>query len=127
MEINIWAVIAATIGAFLLSGVWYGIFGAAMAKLQKGADASMPPWKIAVELLRSLTIVLLFAFLLPQLQAYDWQTVLSYAFLLWIAFPGTLLVGSIIHENVPIKLAVIHAGDWLVKLVFIALVVGLWR
>jgi hypothetical protein len=127
MEVNIWAVIAATVGAFVLSGVWYGVFGAEMAKLQKDADTGMPPWKIVVELLRSLTIVLLFAFLLPQLQVSDWQTILSYAFLLWIAFPGTLLVGSIIHENVPVKLAIIHAGDWLLKLVFIALIVGLWR
>lgn len=127
MDVNIWAVAGATIGAFVLSGVWYGIFGATMAKLQKNADTSMPLWKVVVELLRSLTIVLLFAFLLPQLQVSDWQTIISYAFLFWIAFPGTLLVGSIIHENVPVKLATIHAGDWFVKLVFIALVVGLWR
>lgn len=127
MDMNIWAVVAATVGAFVLSGVWYGVFGGAMAKLQKNADTSMPPWKVVVELLRSLTIALLFAVLLPQLQAADLQSILSYALLLWIAFPGTLLVGSIIHENVPAKLALIHAGDWLVKLAFVAAVVGLWR
>lgn len=46
---------------------------------------------------------------------------------LWIGFPVVLLVGSVIHENVPWKLAAIHAGDWLVKLVVIAVIVGVWR
>jgi hypothetical protein len=38
-----------------------------------------------------------------------------------------LLTGSVIHENVPWKLAAIHAGDWLVKLVVVTVIVSLWR
>jgi hypothetical protein len=45
----------------------------------------------------------------------------------WIAFPVVLLTGSVIHENVPWKLAAIHAGDWLVKLVVVTVIVSLWR
>jgi hypothetical protein len=33
----------------------------------------------------------------------------------------------VIHENVPLRLATIHAGDWLMKLVVITAVVGVWR
>ncbi len=47
--------------------------------------------------------------------------------LLWIGFPVVLLVGSVIWENVPWKLAAIHAGDWLVKLLLVTIIVGLWR
>jgi hypothetical protein len=36
-------------------------------------------------------------------------------------------VGSMLWENVPLKMAAIHAGDWLVKLVLIAVIVGVWR
>jgi hypothetical protein len=46
---------------------------------------------------------------------------------LWIAFPVVLLVGSVTQENVPWKLAAIHAGDWLAKLLIIAVIVSLWR
>ena len=46
---------------------------------------------------------------------------------LWIAFPVVLLIGSVTHENVPWKLAAIHAGDWLAKLVILAIVVTVWR
>jgi hypothetical protein len=36
-------------------------------------------------------------------------------------------VGSMVWEKVPWKLAVIHAGDWLVKLIIISVLVGVWR
>jgi hypothetical protein len=36
-------------------------------------------------------------------------------------------VGSILWEKVPFKMAAIHAGDWLVKLVLLAVIVGVWR
>jgi hypothetical protein len=47
--------------------------------------------------------------------------------LLWIGFPLILLTGSVIHERVPWRLAAIHAGDWMVKLVLISVIVGGWR
>jgi hypothetical protein len=33
----------------------------------------------------------------------------------------------VIHENTPWKLAAIHAGDWLVKLLVVAVIVSVWR
>jgi len=38
-----------------------------------------------------------------------------------------LLTGSVIWESAPRQLAAIHAGDWLLKLVVISILVGLWR
>ena len=38
-----------------------------------------------------------------------------------------ILLGSVVHENVPWMLATIHAGDWLVKLVLMAAILGAWR
>jgi hypothetical protein len=46
---------------------------------------------------------------------------------LWVAFPVVLLAGSVRWEDVPTKLAAIHAGDWLVKLLAITTIVGLFR
>jgi hypothetical protein len=45
----------------------------------------------------------------------------------WIGFPVVLLAGSVFHENVPFRLAALHAGDWLVKLLVIAVIVGVWH
>jgi hypothetical protein len=46
---------------------------------------------------------------------------------LWIGFPFVLWTGALIHENAPLKLAAIHAGDWLVKLLVVAATVSLWQ
>ena len=48
------------------------------------------------------------------------------ALALWIGFPVVLLTGSVIWERLPPMLAAIHAGDWLLKLLVIALIVALW-
>lgn len=45
--------------------------------------------------------------------------------MLWAAFPVVLLTGSMIWERVPWQTAAIHAGDWLLKLLLVALAVGL--
>jgi hypothetical protein len=39
---------------------------------------------------------------------------------LWIGFPFVLGTGAVIHERTPWKLAAIHAGDWLAKLLLVA-------
>jgi hypothetical protein len=38
-----------------------------------------------------------------------------------------ILAGSLIHENVPTRLAAIHAGDWLIKLAVITVIAAVWR
>jgi Protein of unknown function (DUF1761) len=45
---------------------------------------------------------------------------------LWTGFPVVLLTGSMMWEKVPAPTALLHAGDWLLKLVVIAAIVGLW-
>jgi len=49
------------------------------------------------------------------------------ALALWIGFPVVLLVGSITQENVPWRLAAIHAGDWLAKLLIVAVLAAIWQ
>ena len=43
---------------------------------------------------------------------------------LWIGFPLVLWVGAIVHEKTPVRLAAIHAGDWLVKLPAVGVLVA---
>ena len=55
-----------------------------------------------------------------------WEGAVGVSAMVWV-FPGAILLGSVVHEGVPLALAAIHAGDWLVKLLLIAVVVGVWR
>jgi hypothetical protein len=47
--------------------------------------------------------------------------------LLWIGVCATQWVGSVMGEDVPATLAAIHAGDWLLHMLIMSLIIGLWR
>ena len=126
-DINFLAIAAVTVGAFILSGVWYGIFAKPMAALSKGAAADMGPVQILLELARSAVVATVLAVLLQQLNVTSALQGAGYGLLLWVGFPVVLLIGSIMHEKVRPQLAAIHAGDWLVKLVFIATILSIWK
>lgn len=125
-EISWAAVLAASLAAFVVSMVWYAVFGAKQAQLS-GAEAAgqtPPPWKLAVEVLRSLTVATVVAGLAAVGDVKGVSEAVLMALALWAAFPLVLLTGSVVWENVPPALAAIHAGDWLAKLMVIAVIVS---
>jgi hypothetical protein len=48
------------------------------------------------------------------------------AVILWIGFPVVLLIAPIIWGDQSWKLAVFHSGDWLVKLLVMTVIIGVW-
>jgi Protein of unknown function (DUF1761) len=129
MEINFLATAVAAVAAFILSGVWYGAFGSQLAALHPAyADSGPPSVKdVVVELARNLVLALVLAWLADQIGVDDWAQAALLGFMLWIGIAVVLLIGSVYHEKVPMRLAAIHAGDWLLKLVVIAIIVGVWQ
>jgi hypothetical protein len=47
------------------------------------------------------------------------------ALITWAGFPSVLLTRSVIWEKVHPATAAMHAGDWLLKLLIVAIVLGL--
>ncbi len=130
LGINYWAVVVAAVAAFVVSLVWYIVFGKELAKVSATFAEAMQkrqPWKMLVVIVQSLVIALVLAYLIRLIGGVDWLGDLRVGILLWIGLSAMQWVGSILWENVPLKMAAIHAGDWLVKLVVITVIVGLWR
>ena len=129
MELNFLAMVVAAVAAFILSAVWYGVFGGTLAKLHPAyADSGSPSAKDAiVELARNLVVAVVLAGLADQIGIEDWVGSALLGLALWIGIVVVLLIGSVYHEKVPMKLAAIHAGDWLLKLVVIAMIVEVWQ
>jgi Protein of unknown function (DUF1761) len=127
VELNYLAILVAAVAAFVASMVWYAPFGRKLAELNPAyADAGRPPaWKIGVELARNLVLATVFAGVAEEADGLVAALLLGLA--LWVGFPVVLWAGAISWENVPPKLAAIHAGDWLVKLLVVAVIVGVWR
>lgn len=91
------------------------------------AGAKMPGGKLLVEFLRCLVLAYVIARFVALLGITTWIGALHFGLFLWIGFPLILLTGSVLWDNVPWRVAAIHAGDWLVKLLVISLIASLWQ
>ena len=128
-DVNLLAVVAATIAVFVLSSTYYSLVGEQLATVSDAAAAGQqpPPWKLAIELLRSLILAAVVAGLAAQGEIDEWTHGLLLGLALWIGFPFVLWTGAVIHENTPWKLAALHGGDWLAKLLLVAVIVSVWQ
>ncbi len=132
--INVLAVVVATVVAFVASMVWYIAFAKQRRELSAvksgatdGNTRQADPIKMLAEILRNIVLALVIDYLIVRLGVVNWTGALKLGLLLWVGFPAILLTGSIMRENYPRKLAAIHAGDWLSKLVLMSVVVSLWH
>ena len=130
---NYLAVVAATVAAIVASSLWYIVFGKARVELlgkEPGAavDTRKPqPAKIAVELFRTLIVTYVLARFVVLLGITSWLGAVQLGIWLWVGFPFMILSGSVLWDKRPWKLAAIHGGDWLMKLLLIAVILAIWR
>lgn len=132
MRINYLAVVAAVVAGVVVSTAWYSplLFGRQWMELRAvvpaaTSEAGMPAWKVLAELVRELVVAYVLArFVL--IGGFDWRGALRLGFWAWLGFPVAMLVGASLWDNKPWLLSVIHGGDWLVKMLVMALVVGAW-
>ena len=135
VHVNYWAVLVAAIVVFVLGWLWYSpllfykpwMRARGLDPAAAMAGAKMPVGKLVIELVRCLILAYIIAHFVALLGVTSWLGAVHFGVLLWIAFPVVLLTGSILWENIPVKVAAIHAGDWLVKLLVIPIIVSVWR
>ena len=125
---NIGVVLLAAVAAFVLSSVWYAAFGRTLSRLSPAyaGGGTMSPWTGLIELLRSAVLAVVVGLGCEHLGPAGASPLVAAALVAWVGFPVVLLSGSVLHERVPWRLAAVHAGDWLLKLVAVTLIVGLW-
>ena len=82
------SVAVATVAAFISGGAYYSVLG-------PDADERMPPWKLAVEVLRCLVLAAVVAGLASQADIDDWASGLLLGLVLWVGFPFVLWTGAV--------------------------------
>lgn len=125
-RINILIALGAALVAFFVSAIWYMAFSGILVMLSDAyVNSQNSPflWIMLIEFGRSFAVTLFLYYLVIRCGISNWWGAVKLGLFLWI-FPVAILLGSIVHENYSAGLAVIHAGDWLVKLLFIAVIVG---
>ena len=115
----------------MVSSVWYSpfLFGKQWMELRGVnpgaiADPRLPAWKMLVERVRELVVAYVLARFVVLVGGVDWKGALSLGF--W-GFPVAMLVGASLWDKKPWMLTCIHASDWLVKMLVMAVIVGVWR
>ena len=130
-RLNRLAIAVATVVVFLEGSVYYSplMFGPLWMRLS-GMDPSagpkVSPWAVVAEIARGLVLTYVVAWLLARWTA-GWKNAAALGLWLWVGFPLMLLSGSVMWQGVSWKIAAIHAGDWLAKLLLITTIVGAWR
>lgn len=122
--------VVAALVAFALGAVYYTVLGrqlAAAREAEAPSPAPPPGWTFAAELGRCLVLAAVVDVLAGWTGSNTWAEGLLLGLVLWIGFPLVLWVGAIVHERTPWRLAAIHAGDWLVKLLVLGTIIGAWR
>lgn len=133
-DINFLAVAVATVVAFMVGAIWYGvIFGKEWLRL-RGLDpkaASLnkkpPASELVGELGRNLVVAFVLAYFIDATNADGWIGAVAVGLWVWVGFQAMLLLGSVLHEKMPWKLYAIHAGDALAKTLLTASIIGAWR
>lgn len=130
-RINYLAVITAAVAAFVTSTVWYIVFGKELANVSPAFAETLArkpqPLKMLVVIGVGFVIAWVLEYLVVRLDITSWTGAAQLGVLLWLGLSATQWASSIVWEKVPVKMAAIHAGDWLVKLLVISVILGVWR
>lgn len=118
---------SATIASFIASAILYALppVAAQVTRTSTPRPGIPVPVQMALVLFRSLIASCL---IVGLMSSAHWHGLVSGALLgLSLAtLPAILLLGAVVHENTPIATAAVHLLDWIVKLVLIGAIVGLF-
>jgi hypothetical protein len=88
-------------------------------------DTATPAWTMLFVIVQSLVVGFMLAHFVVHLEIVNWKGAVRLGILVWF-FPAMILLGSVVHEGVPLMLAAIHAGDWLAKLLLMSVILVVW-
>jgi len=123
-DVNLLAVLVTAVAMLVIGGVYYGLLGSHLTHVGE----ARPGWQVpVVELLRGLVLASVVAGLAAYAGIGTAAGGLVLGLVLWVGFPVVLWTGAVFHERVPVRQALVHAGDWLAKLLVAGVIVAVWQ
>lgn len=134
-QINLWGVLAGVAVSMLVGGVWYSsaAFGKTWAKLAK-IDEKKAKEGAPKALLGMAVLGLVMAYVLAHVSYLSnnfyidksfTSSAVQTGFWVWLGFVLPVTASDSLFNQAPWKLTAIHAGNWLVTLLGMGLVIGL--
>lgn len=140
VSINLWAVLASGVAAFIIGGIWYGpLFGKMWGKMMGWTNEQMEKMKsdpamkkkmmkaYAMQFVNSLVMAYVLAHVLDFAKATTVQMGMQGAFWCWLGFIATTFMGKVLWENKPWKLYFLDTGHYLVNLLVMGSILAVWQ
>jgi hypothetical protein len=127
-ELNYGAIILTGLMAFGLSTMYYSplLFGEIWDKFRHAPNPEVPQWTMVLAPFRELLVSYVLAKLIVRLNLRDWKDTTKLMLLLWLAFHAVGMAGAVLWDNMQWQLGAVHAGDWLMKMFFMGIVLPFW-
>lgn len=128
-KVNYSAVVITGLSAFALSLLWYSplLFGEVWLRYRNNTPQTTPQWTMLMAPLREIIASYVIALLITRVAISDWRNAIRLMLLLWLAFHAVGMAGAILWDHMPWQLGAVHAGDWLLKMIYMATVLNFWH
>ena len=128
-KINYMAAVVTGLAAFALSLLWYSpfLFGNIWLALRNAPVRPLPGWTFLFAPLREIISAFLLTHLIVRLGVNNWKNALGLGVVLWFSFYFVQLTGAVMWDNLPWQLGLVHSGDWLMKMLFMSLLLNAWH
>lgn len=128
-RVRVSAVVAIGLLGFACSLVWYSplLFGGIWTTYRGNAVSTTPAWTFIAAPLREIAVALVLAHLIVRLSIDDAGQAARLAVMMWLAFHAVGMAGAVLWDSMPWRLGLVHAGDWLMKGVLMAVLLALWH
>jgi hypothetical protein len=133
-NVNIWALLVATIASLIVSTVWYSDFvlGKKWRSYMGNLFLTKPSTKdmvkmFGIQFILSLITNFGIARALVYTGTFSWVSAISVAIAIWIAFVAVIEGSAIVWEKKPWKLVLINSGLYLVVFIVSAIILAHWR
>lgn len=132
VPVNYWAVLTAAVACYAIGAIWYGVlFSSAWKSLSGIKEMNNTPKTIVVGLVGSLLMAWILShnivFASAFLNTSGLHSGLMSGLFNWLGFIAPVTVGMVIYENKPWSLWVLHNGYWLLSMLAMGTILGLWR
>jgi hypothetical protein len=119
-------VVATGLAGFAASIVWYSplLFGDVLQALD--STPAPPAWAMLFAPLREMATAYVLARLIRRLALFDVRRAAALGAGLWLAFHAVMMSGAALFSGMNPTVAAIHAGDWLMKLTLISVLLAWW-
>ena len=130
-DVNWLAVLAAALAKFAIGGVWYSplVFGprwGAIVGVSPEAFKARMGSAMAADLAASLVLAWVLANVLKFTGAVGLVPGVRVSFFLWLGFVATPLLSTTVYEGRQIVLFGINGGYWLVSMLVMGGIIGVW-